>query len=143
MELVETTPALNLYEVEWPLWTYQPQLPPAKFVFDDDLRRGKAVDSMVSGGCIVSGSAVRRSVLFSGVRTHSYASIDSSVVLPDADIGRGAQLRNAIIDRGCEIPENMRIGFDPEEDRRNGLRVSRSGVTLVTRGMLGQSEGSI
>jgi len=143
MELVDTTPPLNLYEVEWPLWTYQPQLPPAKFVFDSDSRRGTALDSMVSGGCIVSGSTIRRSVLFSGVHTHSYSTIEESVVLPDVDVGRGAHIRNAIVDRGCAVPENMRIGIDPEEDRANGLRVAKSGLILVTRGMLGQAERSI
>ena len=141
MELVDTTPQLNIYDDTWPLWTYQAQLPPAKFVFDDDDRRGAAVDSMVSGGCIVSGSAVRRSVLFSNVRTRSYAKIEGSVLLPDVDIGREARIRNAIIDRGCEIPAGMRIGQDADEDRENGFRVTRSGIVLVTRGMLGQAEG--
>ena len=143
MELVETTPPLDIYEVDWPLWTYQAQLPPAKFVFDNDERRGTALDSMVSGGCIVSGSTVRHSVLFSGVHCRSYSAIESSVVLPDVEIGRGARISKAIIDRGCIIPPDMRIGVDAEEDRENGLRVTKSGVTLVTRGMLGQAEGSI
>jgi glucose-1-phosphate adenylyltransferase len=143
MELIETTPSLNLYEESWPLWTYQSQLAPAKFVFDDDPRRGMAVDSMVSGGCIVSGSTVRRSVLFSSVHTHSYATIENSVLLPHVDVGRHAHIRNAIIDRGCAIPECMRIGFDVEEDRANGFRVSGGGTILVTRGMLGQAEGSL
>jgi glucose-1-phosphate adenylyltransferase len=106
-------------------------------------RRGMAVDSMVSGGCIVSGSAVRRSVLFSSVHTHSYATIENSVLLPHVDVGRHAHIRNAIIDRGCAIPECMRIGFDVEEDRANGFRVSGGGTILVTRGMLGQAEGSL
>jgi glucose-1-phosphate adenylyltransferase len=141
MELVSTTPQLNLYEKDWPLWTYQEQLPPAKFVFDDDDRRGTALDSMVAGGCIISGSTIRDSVVFSGVHTHSHASIESSVLLPDADIGRSVTLRNAIIDRGCVVPDGMRIGVDPEQDRANGFRVSKGGVVLVTRGMLGQAEG--
>ncbi|MEE4276946.1 MAG: glucose-1-phosphate adenylyltransferase [Halieaceae bacterium] len=143
MELVETTPPLDIYDAEWPLWTYQAQLPPAKFVFDDDDRRGLATDSMVAGGCIVSGSRVRRSVLFSQVRTHSYSQIENSVVLPEADIGRGAQIRNAIIDRGCQVPQNLRAGFDSAEDRANGFRVTKSGIVLITRGMLGQAERSI
>jgi len=141
MELVSTTPELNLYEKEWPLWTYQEQLPPAKFVFADKDRRGTALDSMVAGGCIVSGSQIRNSVVFSRVRTHSYASIESSVLLPGADIGRNVVLRNAIIDSGCMIPADMRIGVDPEEDRANGFRVTKNGIVLVTRGMLGQAEG--
>jgi hypothetical protein len=140
MELVSTTPQLNLYEKDWPLWTYQEQLPPAKFVFDDDDRRGTALDSMVAGGCIISGSTIRDSVVFSGVHTHSHASIESSVLLPDADIGRSVTLRNAIIDRGCVVPDGMRIGVDPEQDRANGFRVSKGGVVLVTRGMLGQAQ---
>jgi len=143
IELVDTTPRLNLYEMDWPLWTYQAQLPPAKFVFDDDDRRGTALDSMVSGGCIVSGTAVRRSVLFSSVRTRSFATIESSVVLPNAEVGRYAQIRNAIIDRGVVVPEGIRIGFDPEEDRAAGFRVTGGGTVLVTRGMLGLPEGDI
>jgi glucose-1-phosphate adenylyltransferase len=143
MELIGTTPSLNLYDRDWPLWTYQEQLPPAKFVFNDDDRRGAAVDSMVSGGCILSGSAVDRSVLFSNVHAHSYSRIANSVVLPDVEISRHADIRNAIIDRGAMIPAGLRIGFDAEEDRNNGFRVTASGVVLVTRGMLGQPDGSM
>jgi glucose-1-phosphate adenylyltransferase len=142
MELVSTTPQLNLYEREWPLWTYQEQLPPAKFVWDNNERRGEALDSMVAGGAIISGARVSGSVIFSNVRLHSYAKVHASVVLPEVDIGRGVTLRNAIVDRGCVIPEGMRIGVDAEEDRENGFRVSTGGVTLVTRGMLGMAEGS-
>jgi glucose-1-phosphate adenylyltransferase len=141
LEMVSTTPALNIYDPEWPLWTYQEQQPPAKFVFDDDGRRGMALDSMVAGGTIISGSCVRRSVIFSDVRVHSYCQIDNSVVLPDVEIARRVRLRNVIVDRGCHIPEGMRIGFDAEEDRRHGFRVTAGGVVLVTRGMLGQMEG--
>jgi glucose-1-phosphate adenylyltransferase len=100
-----------------------------------------ALDSMVAGGCIISGSTMSDSVVFSGVHTHSHASIESSVLLPDADIGRRVKMRNAIIDRGCVVPDGMRIGVDPEQDRANGFRVSKGGVVLVTRGMLGQAEG--
>ncbi|MFA5632003.1 MAG: glucose-1-phosphate adenylyltransferase [Porticoccaceae bacterium] len=141
MELVGTSPMLNLYDPEWPLWTYQEQLPPAKFVFDDDDRRGAMVDSMVSGGCIISGSVLRQSVAFSNVRVHSYSSIEKTVILPQVDIGRHAKIRNAIIDRGCHIPAGSVIGYDAEQDRANGFRVSSEGVVLVTRGMLGQPEG--
>lgn len=141
MELIGTSPLLNLYEKEWPLWTYQEQLPPAKFVFNRDDRRGSAVDSMVSGGCIVSGSLVSNSVLFSNVRVNSYSTIDKSVILPQAEVGRNVRMRNAIVDRGCVIPNGMVIGHDAAQDRANGLRVTDSGVVLVTRGMLGQPEG--
>ncbi len=141
MELIGTSPSLNLYEKDWPLWTYQEQLPPAKFVFNRDDRRGSAVDSMVSGGCIVSGSLVSNSVLFSNVRINSYSTIDKSVILPQAEVGRHVRMRNTIVDRGCVIPKGMVIGHDADQDRANGLRVTDSGVVLVTRGMLGQPEG--
>lgn len=137
LELTRVTPDLNLYDEDWPIWTYQEQLPPAKFVFDDDGRRGHAVDSLVSGGCIVSGADVRGSVLFSAVRVHSYASLDSCVVLPNVDIGQHVQLRRVVVDRQCRIPAGTRIGLDPEEDRRR-FHVSDAGVTLVTPEMLGQ-----
>lgn len=141
MELVATSPLLNLYEKDWPVWTYQEQSPPAKFVFNRDDRRGSAVDSMVSGGCIVSGSQVSNTVLFSDVRVNSYSTIDKSVILPQVEVGRNVRMRNAIIDRGCVIPKGMIIGHDAAQDRANGLRVTDSGVVLVTRGMLGQPEG--
>jgi glucose-1-phosphate adenylyltransferase len=141
MELIDTIPQLNLYEADWPLWTYQEQLPPAKFVLNDDDRRGMAVQSMVAGGCIISGSHLSGSVVFSGVRSHAHADIASSVVLPDVVVGGGAKIKRAIIDRGCVIPEGMQIGIDAEEDRENGFRVTKGGVVLVTRGMLGQAEG--
>ncbi|MFN2288141.1 MAG: glucose-1-phosphate adenylyltransferase [Chromatocurvus sp.] len=142
MELVSTTPQLNLYEREWPLWTYQEQLPPAKFVLDHDDRRGEALDSMVAGGVIVSGCHVSGSVIFSNARLHSFSNVHASVILPDAEVGRNVQMRNAIVDRGCIIPAGMRIGFDHDEDRENGFRVSTGGVVLITRGMLGMAEGS-
>lgn len=104
MELVSPTPSLNLYDHQWPIWTYQTQLPPAKFVFDDDGRRGYAVDSMVSGGCIISGGTVRKSLLFSDVRVHSYTLIEESVLLPEVQVHRYAKVKRAIIDRACEIP---------------------------------------
>lgn len=137
LELIGVSPELNLYDSEWPIWTYQEQLPPAKFVFDDDNRRGTAVDSMIAGGSIVSGSSVRNSLLFSNVRVHSYCDIADSVILPDVDIGRSCHIRRAILDRGCRVPEGSRIGFDAEEDRRR-FYVSEKGVVLVTPEMLGQ-----
>jgi glucose-1-phosphate adenylyltransferase len=138
LELIGVTPPLNLYDDSWPIWTYQEQLPPAKFVFDDEERRGMAVDSMVSGGCIISGAVVRHSLLFSNVRVNSYSYVADSVILPDVDVGRKCHIYNAVLDRGCRIPEGMTIGKDRDEDRRNGFYVTDSGVTLVTPEMLGQ-----
>lgn len=138
MELVELTPELNLYDEQWPIWTYQAQLPPAKFVFDDDDRRGMAVDSMVSGGCIVSGSEIRHSLLFSNVRVQSYTRIVDSVILPEVKIGRNCQLNKVVIDKGCKIPEGTVIGENPEEDAER-FYVSPGGVVLVTPEMLQQN----
>lgn len=137
LELIGVSPELNLYDANWPIWTYQEQLPPAKFVFDDDDRRGSAVDSMVAGGCIVSGARVRHSLLFSQVRVHSYAEIEDSVVFPDVDIGRHCRIRKALIDRGCRLAPGTVVGYDPEEDRRR-FHVSPGGVVLITPEMLGQ-----
>jgi glucose-1-phosphate adenylyltransferase len=137
IDLTNVTPALNLYDKSWPIWTHQEQLPPAKFVFDLDGRRGAAIDSMVSGGCIVSGSTLRNSVLFSNVRVHSYSEVTEAVVLPDVTIGRRARLKRVILDQGCRIPEGLVAGFDPEEDRKR-FHVTEKGITLITPGMLGQ-----
>ncbi len=138
MELVAVTPELNLYDDEWPILTDQAQMPPAKFVFDRDDRRGVAIDSMVSGGCVISGSRVLRSLLFSKVRIHSYAEIVDSVILPDVEIRRNVRIKKAIIDRGCTIEEGMVIGEDHEQDRQRGFRVTEKGVVLVTPDMLKQ-----
>ncbi len=137
MELTKVTPELNLYDDDWPIWTHQEQLPPAKFVFDDDGRRGMAVDSLVSGGDIISGALVRHSLLFSRVHVHSYAQIEDSVILPDVDIGRHAKLRRVVMDKHCRVPEGMLIGYDAEADRKR-FHVSDNGITLVTPEMLGQ-----
>lgn len=137
MELIGVSPELNLYDQEWPIWTYQDQVPPAKFVFDDEGRRGMSVDSMVAGGCIVSGSYVRRSLLFSNVNVHSYSTIEDSIIFPQVDIGRRCVIRKAVVDRGCIIPPDTHIGVDPEEDARR-YHVSAAGVVLVTPEMLGQ-----
>ena len=137
LELADITPELNLYDRGWPIWTYQDQVPPAKFVFDDEGRRGMAVDSMVAGGCIVSGSQVRHSVLFSNVDVHSYCEIEDSVIFPDVEIGRHSVIRKAIIDKGCVIPPGTRIGVDLAEDARR-FYLSEGGVVLVTPEMLGQ-----
>jgi len=137
-ELIGVTPPLNLYDEMWPIWTYQEQLPPAKFVFDDEKRRGMAVDSMVSSGCVISGAIVRHSLLFSNVRVNSYAYVKDSVILPDVDVGRSCDIRRSIIDRGCHLPEGLTLGLDPEADIEKGFYVSEGGVTLVTPEMLGQ-----
>ncbi len=139
IDLTATDPMLNLYDTNWPIWTYQPQLPPAKFVHNQDDRRGMAIESMVSGGCIVSG-AVFRSVLFSQVRVHSYSQVNWSVVLPGVQIGRNARITRAVIDRDCIIPDHLVIGEDAAEDARRFHRTD-SGITLVTRDMLRQLEG--
>lgn len=135
IDLTATVPELDLYDQDWPIWTYQPTSPPAKFVFDDEGRRGMAVDSLVSGGCIVSGALVRRSVLFTGVRLHSYSSVEASVILPGADIARQCRLRKVVIDEGCCVPAGMTIGFDPLADAQRFYR-SPEGVVLVTKAML-------
>ena len=137
LELIGITPELNLYDDEWPIWTSQEQLPPAKFIFDDDDRRGMAVDSMVSGGCIISGAHVRHSLLFSNVTVDNYTKLDSTVVLPDTRIGKNCRINHAVIDKGCNIPDNTIIGRDSEEDRKR-FYVSPNGVVLVTPEMLGQ-----
>ncbi len=137
LELIGVTPELNLYDQEWPIWTNQEQLPPAKFIFDSDERRGMAVDSMVSGGCIISGAHVRHSLLFSDVTVDSYSRIDSSVILPEVTIGKNCRIYHAIIDKNCIIPDGMVIGKDPEEDKKR-FYVSPNGVVLVTPDMLGQ-----
>jgi len=139
MELVSVSPQLNLYDQAWPIWTHQVQSPPAKFVFDEKDRRGEAIQSMVSGGCVVSGSQVRHSLLFSRVYVHSYSTINESVILPDVDIGEGCRINKAIIDAGSRIEPGTVIGEDPDHDRERGFRVTKSGLTLVTPDMLGQS----
>ncbi len=138
LELVDVTPELNLYDPHWPIWTYQEQLPPAKFIFDDDGRRGLAVNSMVSGGCIISGALVRHSLLFSNVRVEEHTRLEDAVVLPDARVGRGCRIRKAVIDSGCYIPDGTVIGEDRTGDA-NRFGVTPGGVVLVTPDMLGQN----
>jgi glucose-1-phosphate adenylyltransferase len=137
MELIGVNPELNLYDKTWPIWTYQEQTPPAKFVFDDDDRRGQAVDSMISGGCVISGAKVRHSLLFSNVRVNSYSTLQDSIVLPDTNIGRHCRITKAIIEKGCEVPEGTVIGENRAEDEHK-YYVSPGGVVLVTPDMLGQ-----
>ena len=135
IDLITPTPSLDIYDPNWPIWTYQQQLPPAKFVFDDDYRRGMAVDSMVSGGCIVSGATVRRSLMFSNCRINSFARTQEAVLLPEVEIGRHARLTRVVIDRGCHIKEGLVIGEDPELDSKRFYR-SEGGITLVTPEMM-------
>jgi glucose-1-phosphate adenylyltransferase len=135
LDLVRPTPQLDIYDRNWPVWTYQQQLPPAKFIFDDGDRRGVAVDSMVSGGCIVSGAHVARSLLFSSVRINSWARTCEAVILPEVEVGRHARLNKVVIDRGCRIPEGLVVGEDPELDARRFHR-SEGGVVLISADML-------
>ena len=135
LDLVMPVPSLDIYDPHWPIWTYQQQLPPAKFVFDDEDRRGMAVDSMVSGGCIVSGATVRRSLMFSNCRVNSYAQTREAVLLPEVEVGRHARLTRVVVDRGCRIREGLVIGEDPDLDAKRFHR-SDGGVTLVTAEML-------
>ena len=135
MELTKVTPDLNMYDRNWPIWTHQEQLPPAKFVFDDEGRRGSACDSLVSGGCVISGASVRRSLLFSSVHVHSYADVQDSVVLPNVDIGRNVVLRRAVVERNCRLPPGLQVGVNAEDDRRR-FEVSSKGITLVVPEML-------
>jgi len=137
VDLANINPELDLYDNNWPIWTYQEQLPPAKFAFDDEDRRGMAVDTMLSGGCLITGATVRHSVLFSNVRIHSFSEIEDSVVLPDVEIRRGCRIKRCVIDKGTRIPEETVIGEDPVEDARR-FYVSENGIVLVTPEMLGQ-----
>ena len=135
IDLTSVLPPLDLYDREWPIWTYSELTPPAKFVHDEDGRRGGATASLVSGGCIVSGSTLWRSLLFTGVVTHSYASVRESVILPYADIGRGARLARCVIDKGVRIPPGLVVGEEPEEDARR-FRRTEAGVCLITQPMI-------
>jgi glucose-1-phosphate adenylyltransferase len=135
IDLTDVIPSLDLYDSDWPIWTYGEVTPPAKFVHDQDGRRGQAISSLISGGCIVSGASLRNSLLFTRVRAHSYASAENSVVLPDVDIGRSARLRNVIVDRGVRIPAGLVVGEDPALDGER-FRRTEQGVCLITQPML-------
>jgi glucose-1-phosphate adenylyltransferase len=137
MELIGITPELNLYDDDWPIWTYQEQLPPAKFIFDDDGRRGMAVDSMVSGGDIISGAEVRRSLLFSHVRVQEQCLIEDSLILPNTVIGAGSRLKKVIVEKGCRVPPGTVIGEDRKKDAEKFV-ISDNGVVVVTPETLGQ-----
>lgn len=138
MELVSVVPQLNLYDQTWPVYTHQIQSPPAKFIFDDPDRRGEAIQSMVSGGCVISGARIYHSLLFSRVYVQSYSTVTDSVILPDVEIGEGCRIKKAIIDAGAKIEPGTIIGEDADADRKRGFRVTESGLTLVTPDMLGQ-----
>lgn len=135
LDLASITPELDIYDTNWPIWTYQRQLPPAKFVLDAEGKHGMTVNTIVSGGCIVSGSKVSSSVLFSGVRVHSYCEINEAVLMPDVEVGRGSRLHRVVIDRACVLPDGTEIGFDPAADSARFER-TEGGVVLVTREML-------
>ena len=139
IDLTATVPELNLYDRTWPIWTYLEQLPPAKFVHNKVDRRGEAIESSVSAGCIISGS-VHNSLLFSNCRIHSYTEIKGAVLLPEVVVGRNARLSKVVVDRGCVIPEGMVVGEDPEEDAKR-FYVSEGGVTLITPSMLARLNG--
>jgi len=134
LELVHVAPELNLYDAQWPIWTYQVQQPPAKFVLDDNGRRGHAINSMVAGGCIISGAEVRESLLFSNVRVEERSLVERSVVLPNVRIGYDCRIRRAVVDEDCEIPDGSVIGYDAEEDARR-FYITKKGVVLVTADM--------
>ena len=142
IDLTDFTPDLDLWDRDWPIWTYSESVPPAKFIHDEPERRGIAVSSMVSGGCIISGTEIRQSLLFTHVNTNSFASLDGAVVLPYVNVARHARLKNVVIDRGVRIPEGLVVGEDPIEDAK-WFRVSEGGITLITQDMLKLREASL
>ncbi len=135
IDLTDFVPGLDLYDTNWPIWTYGEIVPPAKFIHDENGRRGTAISSLVSGGCIVSGTEVRRSLLFTGVHTHSYARIDQAVLLPYAQVGRHARLSRVVIDRGVIVPDGLVVGEDPAHDAAR-FRRSPRGICLITQPMI-------
>ena len=140
IDLTDFLPGLDLYDVEWPIWTYGEITPPAKFVHDENERRGSAISSLVSGGCIVSGAAVRHSLLFTGVHTHSWSTVEGGVLLPYTQVGRHARLKNVVVDRGVHIPEGLVVGEDPVADAARFRRTER-GVCLITQPMIDRLQG--
>ena len=135
IDLTDFDPELNMWDTNWPIWTYSESVPPAKFIHDQEDRRGSAVSSLVSGGCIISGTEIRSSLLFTQVHTNSFAVLDHVVALPYVEVARSARLKNCVIDRGVHIPEGLVIGEDPEEDGK-WFRVTENGITLITQKML-------
>ena len=135
LDLTEVVPSLDIYDRDWPIWTYSEITPPAKFVHDEDGRRGMGVSSLVAGGCIISGARIHKTLLSTGVHLHSYADVDYSVILPNVDVGRGARLRGCVVDANVKIPDGLVVGEDPEEDGRRFRRTER-GVVLITQPMI-------
>jgi len=135
IDLTDVVPELDLFDRSWPIWTYAEITPPAKFVHDEDGRRGQAVSSLVSGGCIISGASLRHSLLFTGVRINSYSSVENAVILPYVNVGRNARLRNVVIDRGVDIPEGLVVGEDPDFDALR-FRTTAQGISLITQQMI-------
>ncbi|MEA1652233.1 glucose-1-phosphate adenylyltransferase [Nitrospirillum sp. BR 11164] len=135
LDLTDLVPGLDLYDQDWPIWTYSEITPPAKFVHDEEGRRGQAISSLVSGGCIVSGASLKRALLFTGVRINSFSSVENAVLLPYVDVARSARLTNVVVDRGVHIPTGLVVGEDPEEDARR-FRRSASGTCLITQAMI-------
>ena len=135
IDLTDFTPHLDLYDRDWPIWTYGEITPPAKFVHDQVGRRGQALSSLVSGGCIISGATLRRTLLFTWVRVNSYASVENAVILPYVDIGRSARLTNVVVDRGVQIPPGLIVGEDPAFDAQRFRRTDQ-GVCLITQPMI-------
>jgi glucose-1-phosphate adenylyltransferase len=143
MDMIAVTPQLNIYDKDWPIWTHQEQSPPAKFILNDEHRRGYAVDSTIADGCIVSGAEISKSLLFSDVHVHSFSKVDESVILPKVEIGQNVTIKRAIIDSGCKIPDGMSIGLDNEQDAASGFRISKDGIVLVTKDMLLENKQSL
>lgn len=141
IDLTDFTPDLDLWDKTWPIWTYSEGVPPAKFIHDEADRRGTAISSMVAGGCIISGTEVRNSLLFTQVHTNSFATLDQAVLLPYVNVARSARLTKAVVDRGVQIPEGLVVGEDPDEDAK-WFRVSEGGVTLITQDMLDRRAAS-
>jgi glucose-1-phosphate adenylyltransferase len=135
IDLTDILPELDLYDRSWPIWTHAEITPPAKFVHDRGGRRGEAVTSLVSGGCIISGAAIRRSLLFTGVHVHSFAKIENAVILPYVEVARSSRLKNVVIDRGVRIPEGLVVGEDPERDAER-FRRTEQGISLITQPMI-------
>ena len=135
IDMTSFTPELDLWDEAWPIWTYNESVPPAKFIHNENGRRGMAISSMIAGGCIISGTEVRNSVLFTNVHTNSYAVLDHAIVLPEVVVNRSAVLRNVVIDRGVVIPEGLTVGEDREQDAK-WFRVTDKGITLITQDML-------
>jgi len=135
IDLTDVVPELDLYDREWPIWTYSELTPPAKFVHDEEGRRGQAISSLVSGGCIISGASLRRSLLFTGVHINSYSHVENAVIMPYVTIGRHVRLKNVVIDRGVNIPEGLVVGDDPELDAKR-FRTTAQGVSLITQPMI-------